>query len=147
MTSKGRHILAVWGYYRLNTQLLLMVILLAFAALACSSAHGAGFGRGPQPKTIDDRMAFLTERLQLTSEQQTKVRPIIESAYDKQNGLLEEARGQDRSARRELRSQMRAIATETQEQLSSILTLEQLASYEELLENRRAARQESMKGR
>jgi len=147
MNKKGRHILDVWGYYRLNAQLLLMAILLAFAGFTCSSAHGAGFGRGPHPKRVDDRMAFLTEKLQLTSEQQTEVRPILEAVYEKQNDLLEEARNQDRLAWRELRSQMQSIATETQKPLTSILTPGQMASYEELMEERRAAIQERGKGR
>jgi len=147
MNNKVKYILDVWGCYRITTLLLLMVILLAFAGLGCSSTSGAGFGRDPQPKSVDDQMALLTERLHLTSEQQTQVRPIIESACEKQSELLEKARGQDRSARRELHSEMQAIATNIQEQLSSILTPEQMKSYEELMEEQRTARPERMKGR
>lgn len=53
-----RHILDVWGYNRLSTLRLLMIVFLPFAGLVCSSANGAGFGRGPQPKVIDDPMAL-----------------------------------------------------------------------------------------
>jgi|APSaa5957512622_1039677.scaffolds.fasta_scaffold137452_1 hypothetical protein len=58
MKRKVRHILDVWGYYRFSTLLLSMVVFLLFAGLVCSLANGADTGRGPQPKVIDDQMAF-----------------------------------------------------------------------------------------
>jgi len=56
MKGKVRRILDVWGYYRLSTLLLLMIVLLAFAGFVCSSANGACFGRGPQPKCVYEQM-------------------------------------------------------------------------------------------
>jgi len=50
MKGKARRILDVWGYYRLSTLLLLMIVFLVFAGFVCSSANGAGFDRGPQPR-------------------------------------------------------------------------------------------------
>lgn len=58
MKRKVRHILDVWGYYRLSTLLLLMIVFLLFAGLVCSSANQAGSGLGPQPTVIDDPMAL-----------------------------------------------------------------------------------------
>ncbi len=50
MKGKARRILDVWGYYRLSTLLLLMIIFLVFAGFVCSSASGAGFDRSLQPR-------------------------------------------------------------------------------------------------
>jgi hypothetical protein len=79
MKGKVRRILDVWGYYRLSTLLLLMIVLLAFAGFVCSSAT-AGLLRHESPAKVCrwadgpfDRKASLDMRAEDTNSAPHKI--------------------------------------------------------------------------
>jgi hypothetical protein len=90
-------------------------------------------GRFGPPKSADEIMQTLTERLDLTPEQIEAVRPIIEEKVMKHN----EIRGKTDTGRKAHRAEMRKLRWNTEIRLSEILTDEQVDKYLELRQEQR----------
>jgi len=79
--------------------------------------------------TPEQMLAEIRDRLQLTDEQASKVRPVIDSSIEEKRILLEESEKEepyhDHSLRRRLREHRNAV----EEQLSKVLTAEQLVEF------------------
>jgi hypothetical protein len=71
------------------------------------------------PQSIDQELARLTKDLQLTSEQQQQVRPLLQEHHDKIQALLDK---NPNATRRELGPQIHAISDETHRQIHALLT-------------------------
>ena len=95
--------------------------------------RGPGGGRGPD---IDEQMAQLTEQLELTEEQATSVRAILEVQGEKRQELFQSSGG-DREA---MRAAMMEMMEEVNVQLAEILTEDQMTKYTQILEERRQRR-------
>lgn len=86
---------------------------------------------------LERRVALLTERLQLSSSQQTQVRSILTEevkaiqAFRPKGG--DDARRQENRAQRDsVRTQMRAMRERTEQRIEGVLTAEQRTKYQEL---------------
>ena len=88
----------------------------------------------------------LKERLNLTEEQATKVRPIVEMNIKRLREIVEEYRGQDRPKLPSLRREIREIQRSTEKGLADILTEEQMETYRKRQEEERFERR-SERGR
>ena len=90
-------------------------------------------GGGPN---LDEQMTALTEQLELSEVQAVEVRKILEMQGEKRREAFQGAAG-DRSA---MRGIMQEIQEETSLLLAEVLTEDQMASYEEILAERRQRR-------
>jgi periplasmic protein CpxP/Spy len=71
------------------------------------------------PQSIDQQLARLTSDLQLTPEQQQKVRRLLQQHHDKIQTLLDK---NPNASRQELGPQVHAISDETHRQIHALLT-------------------------
>jgi periplasmic protein CpxP/Spy len=71
------------------------------------------------PQSIDQELARLTKDLELTPEQQQKVRPLLEEHHDSIQALLDK---NPTATRQELGPQIHAISDETHRQIHALLT-------------------------
>lgn len=71
------------------------------------------------PQSIDQELSRLTTDLQLTPEQQLKVRPLLLQHHDKIQALLDK---NPNASRQDLGPQIHAISDETHRQIHALLT-------------------------
>ncbi|MBN1294401.1 MAG: hypothetical protein JXB48_21370 [Candidatus Latescibacteria bacterium] len=89
-------------------------------------------------QSIDRRISQIDEAVTLTSEQKTKILPVIEKEIISRNALFAEMRSQGESGDREaMRDKMTEISSATDKALESILTKEQLEKYKAMPRGRR----------
>lgn len=91
---------------------------------------------GDSAKKLENRVAILSEKLQLSDTQIDQIRSILENQIQKRNEILEAYSSQGNGDRRALRNQMRALREETRSQVKDLLTEEQIAKYETWQEER-----------
>ena len=88
-------------------------------------------------RTPEQMIYQMKTRLELTDEQEAKIRPIIVESFKQQQEILDKPRSQDRSGIRALRSELRQHQISVEEKLSKTLTAEQLVGYRKLQEEER----------
>ena len=71
------------------------------------------------PQSIDQKLASLTNDLELTPKQQRQVRPLLQEHHDKIQALLDKY---PTASRQDLASQIHAISGETHRQIHALLT-------------------------
>jgi Spy/CpxP family protein refolding chaperone len=103
---------------------------LFFMLASFALSYNALAFRGDFAKNLDNRMAILSEKLQLTDDQIEKIRPILENQTNKRKEIFEAHSSQGFGDRRVLRNQMRALREETRSQVKHLLTEEQIEKYE-----------------
>ncbi len=104
--------------------------------------RGAGHERGGERGgNIDQRIEKMTEHLDLSSDQASQIRAILESAKVQAETLRDQ--DGDRAAKRDA---LMAIHENSREQIKAVLNAEQLSKFEEMAEHRREKRGER-KGR
>ncbi len=108
----------------------------AVALLTTAPLLGQGQrGRGPD---LDTYMASLTERLDLSEEQVTALRPIFEEQFKARSELFAQARGG--GDRGEMRAAMQELQAKADEKVEEVLTEEQRGEYEKFMEEQRSRR-------
>jgi periplasmic protein CpxP/Spy len=71
------------------------------------------------PQSIDQKLTSLTKDLELTPEQQRRVRPLLEEHHDRIQALLDK---NPKASRQELGPQIHAISDETHHKIHALLT-------------------------
>jgi Spy/CpxP family protein refolding chaperone len=71
------------------------------------------------PQSIDQKLASLTKDLELTPEQQQKVRPLLQAHHDNIQAVLDK---NPNAPRQELAPQIHAISDETHHKIHALLT-------------------------
>jgi hypothetical protein len=103
-------------------------IMLISAAASLAPAQGKGeqqpsarrqLQRIHTPQSIDQELARLTKDLELTTEQQKQVRPILDEHHDRIQALLDT---NPAASRQELAPQIHAISDETHHKIHVLLT-------------------------
>jgi protein CpxP len=84
---------------------------------------------GQRGEMVKERLAKLSEELQLTADQKTKIEAVLKEQAETLRGLRE-------AAPEERREKMQAARTEINAKVKSILTAEQYAKWEKLREER-----------
>jgi len=74
------------------------------------------------PRSIDQELARLTERLELTPEQRQQVRPMLERHHDRIQALLDKS---PTASRQQLGPQIHAISDETHREIHVLLSAHQ----------------------
>jgi periplasmic protein CpxP/Spy len=103
-----------------------VMLMLGIAGAAVAQDNGAQQPSARQqlqhihtPQSIDQELAHLTKDLELTSEQQQQVRPLLEEHHDKIQALLDK---NPTASRQELGPQIHAISDETHGKIHALLT-------------------------
>jgi protein CpxP len=107
-----------------------------FAQMQDGSSQGqTGMGQGMgqsgqhrQPMSTDDRLQHMTQMLNLTSDQQTKIRPILDNEAQQMQTL----RGDTSMSRDDKMTKMRSIRENTMSQITPILTSEQQQKWTQM---------------
>jgi Spy/CpxP family protein refolding chaperone len=106
------------------------------ALLIASPLLGQGpRGRGPD---LDTHMANLTERLDLSEEQATALRPIFEEQFKARSELFAQAQGG--GGRGQMRTAMGELQAKTDEKVKKVLTETQWTEYEKFMQEQRSRR-------
>jgi Spy/CpxP family protein refolding chaperone len=89
--------------------------------------HQAMMGGEP-----DQLFATMKERLNLTKEQEEKIRPIMDASMEKKRTILKKHGEQERENMRILENDMQALDKDRGKQLDSVLTETQLKEYQKI---------------
>jgi len=84
----------------------------------------------------DQLFATMKERLNLTKEQEEKIRPILDAGVGAKRAIFEKHREQEQADRRELENNLQALDKDVERRLGSVLTEEQLKEYQKIQEER-----------
>ena len=118
---------------RFRSLALATLLLAAFAAHAQNATATAG--KQPQQSAasqIDEHMSMLTQRLDLTADQQAKLRPIVQQMMDRRQKLLEDKSLTDEERHRK----MEALHEKALRQARTYLTDEQNKKLDALKQER-----------
>lgn len=105
------------------------ILALVLAAGPAAAQQGPG---GRRMLSADERLAQMTEQLDLTDSQVEQLAPVVAEQTKKQQELFERA-STDRAA---MRDEMTKLRDETAEAYSKILTEEQMTKLKELQQQR-----------
>lgn len=89
---------------------------------------GGQWGHG-QPPTTEQRLQRMTTQLNLTDEQQQKIKPILDSESTQMHAL----RGDSSLTQEERMAKMKQIRQASSEQIKPILTADQQQKYAEMM--------------
>lgn len=95
------------------------------------SGMGQGMGQGSMrhtPVTTDEHLAHLTKMLNLSTEQQAKIRPIL----DNETQQMQTLRQDTTMSREDKMTKMRSIRENSMTQITPILTSEQQQKWQEM---------------
>ena len=107
------------------------VVLFALGLVSTPALAQQGPG-GRRMLSSDERLAQLTEQLDLTDEQVKQMKPIIDDQTKNQQELFQNAGGD----RETMRAEMMKLMEETDRQYAEVLTEEQMTKYREMRQQR-----------
>jgi Spy/CpxP family protein refolding chaperone len=90
--------------------------------------HGAMGGSPMGPMTPENRLKMLTEKLNLTEDQQSKLKPIIEDQSKQMNAIHDDSS----LAPADRQAKMKEIHESSIEKMNAILTPDQQAKWKQL---------------
>lgn len=96
-----------------------------------------GFHHGPP--SPEQELAHMTKALDLTGDQQTQLKPILQNRRDQ----LQQLRQDSNTLRPEKYAKMKAMDEESNSKVEAILNPEQKTKYESMVAKRRQQREES----
>jgi Spy/CpxP family protein refolding chaperone len=103
-----------------------------FAQMQDGSSQGqGGMGQGNMrhaPMSTDDRLQHMTQMLNLTSDQQTKIRPIL----DNESTQMQTLRSDSSMSRDDKMTKMHSIRENTMSQITPILTPDQQKKWTQM---------------
>jgi len=113
-----------------------LMILLGIRLMAGAALPQNGGQRMRGPMTPEDQLARMTKQLQLTDDQQAKIKPILEEQHKEMMDLR-----QDTSMSRQDRfAKFRDIRQKSLDKIKPILTAEQQEKWQKIQEERRGRR-------
>ena len=115
----------------------LCLFILNLMACSANPPHRPKRGRLPEGKTAAEFISDLRTRLNLTQEQETQIRPIIEKEFTKRHEIIEKSMGQGPGGMESLKNKMQELQNNTEKELEKILTQEQMNEYRKLLDDER----------
>ncbi len=100
------------------------------------SAENGGMHHGPM--SPDQELAHLTKKLNLTSDQQTQIKPILENRHDQ----MMQMRGDTSLSRPDKMAKMKSLDDDSNTKLEAVLNDQQKPKYEKMIANRKEHMQE-----
>jgi periplasmic protein CpxP/Spy len=113
-------------FYRLVLSGMLATGLALCSAAAFAQAPGGGMGRRG-PMTPDEQLAQMTKRYNLSTDQQAKIKPLLESQQQQAESMR-----QDTSLSRDDRmAKMQSLRSDTETKVEAVLNDQQKQQYEQ----------------
>ena len=138
---KASYLYKSWKRYGLGRQcVLLLFCVLIWIGLAFSVAQAGSRGKKGPLMTLDDQMAVLNEKLQLTADQQPHVRAVLEQYREKKRDLIRNRTGSGE----EMRKKIMTLHSEEENQLATILSDSQMEAFTAFREEQRATMRQKM---
>jgi Spy/CpxP family protein refolding chaperone len=129
---------------RAGTVLVIFTALLLFEKAFAQQRPPAGF----DPKeSFEQFMTDCTKELNLTNEQEIKMRSILKEQFTEQKAYREKMKNSDSKDFRAMKKEMKRIREKTDAQLNPVLTEEQMKKFQSLREERRAKFRKEMRKR
>jgi len=127
----------------------MMLMLVGLLALTLWPTDLVAQRRGPggMAAPTDSVIEGYKSRLNLTDEQTTAIRQILEAQRQKGQEMFEAVRGQGREAMLEMRPKMEQLRTETNEQIEGVLEEDQIPEYRKIQAEIREQRQSRQRQR
>src|SRR5258708_38265311 len=123
--------------------LLLAVSMLTLGAFAQQNPPPPGPpGGGRGPMSVDDQLKGLTDRLNLTADQQAKIKPILEDSHSQMQKIMQD----DSMSQEDKRAKGRSIREATNGKIREVLTDDQKKQFDEMLERQRQRQQQQQQG-
>jgi len=118
-------------FHRPSIILLIGYLLLASTLISCShpDQNRRRIPEAKEPKPADQILSAMKTVLNLTAEQEVKIRPIIEDQVKKRHDLIKKYQGQGRPGRDSLRDDLKDLRISTETQLQYFLTNDQMIRY------------------
>jgi Spy/CpxP family protein refolding chaperone len=117
----------------LRGALAVAVVLGGVTAYAQMGAPAGGAEHGQrQPMSADQRLQMLTQQLNLTSDQQSQIKPILENESQQMDAL----RSDSSLSQQDRMSKMKEIRQSTSSQIKPILTPDQQTKWQQMTERR-----------
>ena len=133
----------------------IIALTAALSAAASAPAQGqqpeqpsreARAGRMDPTKRIERRVQMLTQRLDLSAEQATKIKAILTQEGEQMKAFLQkrdpagEAKRATDEQRKSIRAGMQKVREQTNTEITKVLNADQLEKYEELRKQRSGQR-------
>lgn len=109
--------------------------VLCIAVLAAQPVRARAQNRPVRGVSAERVVSRLSQELNLTQEQEERLRPVIEESAEKRREIF-----------KDMRSRMEELDKSTDEKLSGILTEEQMEEYRNMREERRERRKDRRGG-
>ena len=100
-----------------------------YAQMQDNSGQGGGMHHGPM--SVDQRLQHMTQTLNLSSDQQQKIRPILEN----ESQQMESLRSDTSMSREDRMAKMRSIRQNSMSQITPILTADQQQKWQQMQAN------------
>ena len=113
----------------LHCGLAVAVVFGGATAYAQMGGPGGGQHGQHQPMSADQRLQMLTQQLNLTSDQQEQIKPILENESQR----MESLRSDTSLSQQDRMSKMREIRENTAGQIKPILTEEQQTKWDQMM--------------
>ena len=124
----------------------MIAVLAALLIVATGPTDLKAQGRGPGPVVTDSLMDSYVSRLNLTGEQETSLRSILETQSETAQEMISVARAEGREAMGAMRPKLQRLQEDTNAQVEALLTEDQIPEYHkiqaEIQELRRSMRQQ-----
>ncbi|HEY6308613.1 MAG TPA: hypothetical protein VI488_19380 [Candidatus Angelobacter sp.] len=123
----------------MRTVVLLAISLLGTAAFAQQNPPPPPGGNQPQQgqrhgmPSVDDQVKMLSDRLNLTADQQTKIKPILEDQRTQMQALMKD----DSLSQDDRRAKMRSLRESTNSKIRDVLTDDQKKQFDEMQQQMR----------
>lgn len=98
-----------------------ILIVLFFTAVS-------GYTQGYQPPSADDIITKMKGELNLTDEQVSQIKPIIENEIQQQQAIKEQAKSQG-TDRETVKSQLQTLRNDTESKLSQYLSQDKMTQW------------------
>jgi Spy/CpxP family protein refolding chaperone len=120
--------------------LLLAVSMLAVGAFAQQNPPPPGGGRGPQ--SVDDQLKNLTDKLNLSADQQAKIKPILEDTRSQ----MQKIRQDDSMSREDKMAKGRSLREAANSRIRDVLTDDQKKAFDDLQKEMREQQRQRQQG-
>ena len=107
---------------------LAMGVVTAYAQMPAEPAGGGQYGHG-QPPTVEQRLQRMTKQLNLTEDQQPKIKPILEN----ESTQVQSLRADSSLSQQDRMAKMQQIRQTSSEQIKPILNADQQQKFAEMM--------------
>ena len=133
-TAIGEPTIPISGETTMKTlkyALLMLALFITPAALIAQAGDAPGGGQmeaGPHTASVDDQLADLSQKLNLTDAQKPQVKTILQEQHDKMKQVMENSS----ASHDESRSKMRSIHEASRARIRTLLTDDQKATFDKI---------------